>query len=509
MKNKLRFTFLVFLGLFCCSQALSQGCDGAGSCYVRAGSSCTSSCGANWTNAYQGFGTSAGYANPSSLTRGVTYWLAAGTYNGATFGTPTSGSNIVTIEAPTTSNHGGASDWSASYQGQAVFSGSVTFSTAYWVMNGQQRGSPNCVATASSCTIADWRTGYQIKISSGAGSGGGGVNLSANNVSLYYVEVAGRNAYNVDDFGINQNSTNLGSNFIFDHGYIHDTGNSTYQMNDGTISNVTIAYSYNFHHHAAEDSSHDEQLAVPMNNVYVHHNVFQDNQSTAVWSDASGGTPSDQGWYFYGNIIFADNAFWTGAYDSHGNGGGGKAALDNGVLHLNGTNAAKGPFYVYNNTFVNTQSAVANAGWLTWNNTPPGSTFVVQNNVTCNGGNTQGTDGSTQDYNSYYCGDKGASGSHDSTSSSNPFANPFPSAFGGNWDASLSSAGETSMGAGVTLPSPYDTSCDVDNGWCVNGPATLARGSSGKWDRGALQLSGTTSTQQPNPPTSLQVTQVQ
>ncbi len=304
--------------------------------------------------------------------------------------------------------------------------------------------------------------------------------------TLLYVEIAGRNASGVDDFGVQENNSN-GSYFTFDHGYVHDTGNSQFQMNYGVPDHPIISYTYIFHNHSANDGTHDEALAMPATNASVHHNIFQDIQSTSVWSDASGGTPATSNWDFYGNIVWADNGF--------------SGPLDVGVIHFNGTNIYSGTLHFYNNTIANNSS---NASMVTWNNTPS-ATVLVDNNISCNGSNVSTGTGGTADYNAYYCGDTGASGSHDLSSNSNPFQNAFPGTFGADWDARLSSSAESSMSAGATLASPYNTSCDVNNGWCVNGNATLIRGSGSKWDRGGLQYT-TGGSSALNPPSNLQAT---
>ena len=62
------------------------------------------------------------YRLPSSLTRGVTYYVAAGTYPNHVFQDADSGSTLITIQAPTSAVHGTNTGWSSAYQGQAVFS---------------------------------------------------------------------------------------------------------------------------------------------------------------------------------------------------------------------------------------------------------------------------------------------------------------------------------------------------------------------------------------------------
>src|SRR6185437_16576993 len=110
---------LFILGFIACvtpSFAASSGCDGAGNCYIRAGASGSGS-GADWTNAYTGFGTGAGQVDPSAMSRGVTYWIAAGSYGKVAFRTPDSGTSVITLEGVTSGNHGPAADWSSSFAG--------------------------------------------------------------------------------------------------------------------------------------------------------------------------------------------------------------------------------------------------------------------------------------------------------------------------------------------------------------------------------------------------------
>jgi hypothetical protein len=465
----LSLVFITFTRQYCVA---ASGCDGAGNCYIRSGASGANN-GSSWTNAYTSFSS-------VQWAPGQTYWIAAGSYGSVTLSATGSSASLITLRAALPANHGSASDWNDSYAGTAAFS-HVALSGSYWVIDGQQRGSAGCISTPSSCTPADWRTGYHIVMNS---NGSEAVALSGAHNALQYVELVGKNTTNVDDFGVQEYSSNA-HYFTFDHGYVHDTGNSQFQINYGVPDHPTISYTYIYHNHSANDGTHDEALAMPATNASVHHNIFQDIQSTSVWSDASGGTPATSNWDFYGNLVFADNSF------SAGTGG--------GVIHLNGTNIFSGTMHVYNNTVANMKS---DAEFVTWNNTPS-ATVLVENNVSCNGaGVGTGTSG-TQDYNAYYCGDSGASGSHDTSSSSNPFQNAFPSALGSSWDARLSSSAESSMSAGLTLASPYNTSCDLSNGWCVNGNATLVRGSSGKWDRGAIQYTSGGSATLVNPPTNL------
>src|SRR5260370_42461094 len=85
------------------------------------------------------------------MTRGVTYWVATGTYSGPTFNTPNSGTTVITIKGVTLSSHGPATDWTNDFAGQAAFTGGADIATGYWTINGQTRGT-------------HWQSGYTPKL---------------------------------------------------------------------------------------------------------------------------------------------------------------------------------------------------------------------------------------------------------------------------------------------------------------------------------------------------------
>jgi hypothetical protein len=94
----------------------------SGTLYVRAGATGAGT-GADWTNAYSTL--------PASLTRGATYYVAAGTYGGYTFNGAASGTTPITVRKATIADHGSSTGWLDSYgQGAATLS-SLDFSTKY------------------------------------------------------------------------------------------------------------------------------------------------------------------------------------------------------------------------------------------------------------------------------------------------------------------------------------------------------------------------------------------
>lgn len=316
MKKGVLFLILMLAVIFMPGHLqAATGCDGAGNCYIYAAASGTGS-GASWANAYTGFNTGAHPISAGSLSRGVTYWIAAGSYGAQTFSSPDSGTTVITIEAATNSSHGPASDWSNSYQGQALFIGGISISTDYWVFNGQTRGS-------------DWQSGYNLKFwyqtGQCPGNNCGPVMLNGNHVTLEYVEGEGtgqgfptntstadkcssNNCGNYGDVGIYTGSSAV-TNLYVGYGYWHHTGNTQFQMNGAVSNYLTWEYNWVSYNHTGQNGMHDEAFSLVANNVAIRYNVFQDICSTGIITDASAGTPTMSNWYIYGNIFFWDDAY--------------------------------------------------------------------------------------------------------------------------------------------------------------------------------------------------------
>src|SRR6202167_951636 len=296
----------------------AQGCDGAGNCYVRAAAGGAGT-GADWTNAYTGFGTGTGQVNPNSLTRGVTYYVAGGSYNTSsrtTFTIADSGTTTVTIQAPTIANHGTATGWSNAYQAQALF-GPIDSESDYLIWNGVYRGS------GTGNPSIDWRTGYGFKV---LNSAGGGVPIKSscgffigvypatdgNNDVVEYTEIQGSGNFlgNHDDGGICDND---GQNPTLEYSYVHDTGGGNLGFDE--IGTVNIFYNW-FQNDQSTPSVHGEGFALrgPMT-LNVGFNYLENEEGTAYL-----GTPcpvegcnSGRGvWSFYGNVLLSNQSEFNG-----------------------------------------------------------------------------------------------------------------------------------------------------------------------------------------------------
>jgi hypothetical protein len=450
-----RIAFLSFL-IFTPFVAYAANCDGGGNCYVRAGSSGNGN-GSSWTNACTSF-TGACSLSASSARSG-TFWVAAGTYGGINISASTSGATLITIKGATPSSHGSATDWSNGFSGQALLPES-TISTSYVTINGQTRGT-------------DWRSGYTIKFWNQTNGSGAAIHQCGDNLTYDYLEVQGTtNQVGAPPLGDDNGflSACQSNNMYVGHSYVHETGNTQFQINYGNSTGGMFEYNYIYKNHTGWNADHDEAFSVTYTNLIIRHNVFQDIMSSGFICDAAGGIPSVGNWEIYGNLFF-----WDAAYAANPG-----VFIGDGIVGLFGQNWS-GHLYFYNNTISGiTQTNTCNSSALYF--APPGS--VVVNNVWMNTTNCNPTDspgGSlTMDYNSYYQNSSNSNdnSAHKKTYSTNPFVNS--AAF--NFQLTAASA------AGTSLAAPYN----VD----MNGNV---RGADGVWDRGAHEFSSGASSLPPAP----------
>lgn len=527
------WAYLLFiLGVIVCvtpSFAASSGCDGTGNCYIRAGAAGSGS-GANWTNAYTGFGTGAGQVDPSAMSRGVTYWIANGAYGAQSFSTAASGSSIITINGVTTSSHGPASDWSNSYAGQATFIGDNAITTGYWTFNGQSRGS-------------DWQSSYTIKFWNQKDGSGAALNISGvSNVTLQYVEIEGTgngfpNNSTADkcnpnggtgscpsdnggtwvDNGIYEGSPD--SNLYVGYSYIHHTGNTQFQMNasgsGGSVNNnTTWEYDWVSYNHTGMNAGHDEAYSLYGSNVTIRYNVFQDIAGTGIITTAGAGQPALSNWYIYGNLFF-----WDPTYAQY-NGDYYLAIDDLGIVAFLGEQMS-GSVVFTNNTIAgmyNPEMDAQGAGAATYafgtNNSGPsnggsacGSTcpvVTVEDNLWVGDGYANGSNycntvtsaKCTYDYNAAW-EDSVPNGSNWQTD-----GNPHDYNVSSTTNPFVNLSASTIAGYGLTTPDPFASHAGTsltNSGTYWNGSSnapntfnmdmlSVTRSANGTWDRGALQL---------------------
>ncbi len=516
----------LLLLLVCPILAWASNCDGSGNCYVYAGASGSGN-GSSWTNACPGF---TGTCAPSNMTRGVTYWVAAGNYGGVTFSTPASGTSVITIEAATTSSHGPASDWNNSFAGQAAFSES-SITTSYWTINGQSWSGSSCTGL-SACSVDAAYNIYFHNASDGGGSAGALIVGPGTNYTIEYVDMQGtgtpsnwatQNGNSDDGFVTNTNSgTATVNNVYVGYSYIHDVGadlvgsNAQASSTNNNGSGHTYEHDFfarNWHGNTGSSATHTQAMSECVSNFHVIYNVFFDTVEDGVIDVNVPAECTMSNWYVYGNTIEWDNNVPAI-----------RQALADGFIGFFGETVS-GVVQVYNNTFANITCSGCNVNLNTMFicGTSCGSsgtaTITIYNNLFWESGSSggSGTAGDwvcdstctseipTADYNQGYCPSTGCpngggysgSGAHDLQSNTgNPFVN-----FDGTSNFNVSLAADTPAGLSVPNWSTTPTGC---SGNCENiDPLGLTRGSDGTIDRGAFQIAGGT---KPAAPTNLTAT---
>jgi hypothetical protein len=342
----------------------ASGCDGSGNCYVRAEATGAGT-GADWTNAYTGFGTGTGQVNPTSMTRGVNYYVAGGNYNRTSvtnFNTPASGTTLITVLAPTIASHGTNTGWSNAYQTQAVF-GPFLVSSSYWTFNGVYRGS------GTGNPAIDWRTGYGFKMMNSNGSGAPavpgntpGIHVGdtaadeADHVTIEYFEMEG--ASDTTCTYPDSNGFNYAQSPVFMYNYVHDTGGAALGM-DARDTDI-IEYNWIQNTQSCQTGSgHSEGFAIRfMNNLTFAYNYLENIEGTGyIGTPCPGATCwsfAQDTWTFYGNVFFANTSEWKGNCASGCTRTGGQDGLSSAIIQFFGSASDPQIFsawYWYNNTF--------------------------------------------------------------------------------------------------------------------------------------------------------------
>jgi hypothetical protein len=429
--------------------------------YVRAGAGANGN-GTDWNNAFP--------ALPTSLTRGSTYYIAAGTYGGYTFDDAASGTSLITIKKATASDHGTAIGWQAGYTSQAIFTNTLAFITSNYVFDGQIRN-------------ADWRTGYGFKVDvSGAGGNYGiqiGIpfNTNVSNITIRYTEVQGTGSQGpLQDRGIiaAMGTSQGSSNITISYGYVHDQGNCNFHM--FRTQNLTIEYTWIARNHS-DPVNHAEGIAAPegVSNFIFRYNVMEDIEGTAYIATPTGDHPACAGttqsnWYIYGNVFVKP----TNPK---------RSATGNGVIYVFDANHT-GDFFVYNNTivgvdngFVGFEAAATSRGCA--------QSASIRNNLWYNVGSTVSPTTSvanlTWTHNAYFNTATSDTNANRQVAGTNPLVN-VPA-----YDFRLAVA----TSSGVSLAAPYNTdSCGS------------TRGGDGVWDRGAFEFPSASTCVSSPPPNS-------
>lgn len=425
--------------------------------------------GSDWNNACADF---RGACAISSLTRGDTYYVSAGTYSGETWNRPASGTAAISIIRATATNAGTAPGWSSSFDGTVRW-GEHDFTSPYWIFDGVTPGS-SWAPPGTGASSADY--GFFINHASNCNSTDATISINnthditVKNTAIIMCNASFDQAKWCVLASVDSSPAN---NVLLSHMYCQFAVDFWQSNGSAGESNDTFEYIYSVNN-GGTASNHGEVYQLVCNNCTIRYNWFQDCSSTSCISGNAGTAPGAP------NLIPMYNTQIYGNIFNNVDAG-------NGVIHAAGSTGMSGTRF-YNNTIVK-QTTGPFFDECSGHNCPSGSgNNIVENNLiwsgNCNLGQF-GLSGDVHDYNTFLsCIGSAPSEGHGQTGSFNPFVN----SSGLNFHlASISS-----LSPGLTLPSPYNF--DLEG---------ASRGASGTWARGAYEFGGQSSSTPPAPPTFL------
>ncbi|MDO8646874.1 MAG: choice-of-anchor Q domain-containing protein, partial [Candidatus Diapherotrites archaeon] len=268
--------------------------------YIRAGSSCTSSCGNDWTTAFPSLAAAKAAGTGGRFTRGATYYVAVGNYTAVALDTAQSGISVITIKGATIADHNIATGWSNAFSvcsaeggTQAQFPSGWDISTNYWTIDGScGAGSANNGTT----------TGYGFRSRSDA-TGSGAVGFTFDNdvsgITISHYEIDGVNATNLPITLAGPHGMlcvgGCAFNGLLDHLYIHDIKGAGFLMG-GT---ATLQYSY-LARNRSTAPMHAEGWASRTSSVILRWNIFEDIRGTGQFVQLYGTGTNHE---VYGNVF--------------------------------------------------------------------------------------------------------------------------------------------------------------------------------------------------------------
>ena len=442
---------------------LARGADH----YVRAGASGN---GADWANALPQL--------PPALTRGDTYWVAAGQYPAYTFtaaeggGTSStapmttpdnggsnntapkttadnggssstapktsadSGGTTITVKKATAEAHGNGAGWNEAYANGPAVWGPITCSASGIVFDG---------------VTGKGKEGHGFEIFDPSGEKSLWEFQNApQNVTISHVNMHFQDRKSAKGDAIYGNTPC--KNITVSHCYIHDIGRCPVLMREW--ENLVLEHSWIARNHSTP-ADHAEGISTHGGGGHIiRYNTWEDIEGTAIIVNLA--KPS-RDWQIYGNVFFQ-------------NPGSDCTGVGHGIVGDNFSDSGINGLKYYNNSAYNITGVCS--GLRFWGS--GASNIVASNNVWANC-KELGFNGVAHDNNSYYsCAMTYQFQSGAGKSESQVAGDPYVNAASG--DLHLKSA----TTPGVKLEAP----------WNVDGDDT-ARGSDGVWDRGAFEFGGT------------------
>jgi len=424
------------------AQATTQAAASGNNLYVRPGATGANN-GTDWTNAFT--------ALPTTLVRGATYYLADGTYAGRTFNTANSGTSVITLKKATIADHGTDTGWSTAFgDGQAVF-GECTFTTDFYVVDGQRRNAAWQQGAVSEYGIRFQGTGGKTVRLDFGGAGQGGDNLTFRYCDLVG---AGRDTGFGDDvvYSLANNS-----NVIFQYCSLRDSDRTIF-ITAGGMTGWLVDHCY-IARNTSTPAVHAEMMSSwgSATNITFSHNIIEDIEGTAIWAFINDGNATN--WKIYGNVIFHTAAFHAA---------GGREGITGSIFCANdaSNNNFLSSLLYYNNTHWNIKglwSGVIIQGTTSGNE--------VRNNIWHSCVRTANSFTGTTSHNLYYNTVQDGDSTPTKVVLTAGQSDIFQSTTGNDFRLKVATA------AGQTLAPPYD----VDQ----NGNT---RGADGTWDRGAFEF---------------------
>ena len=433
-KNKLYFimlgiifNFLLALGAHAANHFVRQGATSGGN-------------GNDWNNAYTSL--------PTALTRGDTYYIAAGNYPGRSFNTPVNGTALITIKKAIESDHGTDTGWSAAYgTGQSTFTSQLGFDSSYWLVDGQTGGGPGSWGSNFGFKIREvGQTNAVIRI------GNSSSEPHYTGVTVRHVEMQGISGSGAAGGSASNDGVAIygSSDFTLSYAWMYGLGRCPvfgYSQGINIFEYVYVSEYSLF----GSNGVHSEVASLGQNSLgdfTWRYNLVTTVKSTGglMWNSAN---HPDAHLYIYGNVFYKPTG---GDWDTGNNG-----------LIGGWTNYATNNIWVYNNSFINVPynpiSSISGVGTgnLVYNN-------IFYNSYPPN----YGTVFPTHDYNDYINSGTIQGEAHGTSATS---GNPFVNIVGLDFRLNANTA------AGISLLAPYSTD-----------PLGNTRGINGVFNRGAFQF---------------------
>jgi hypothetical protein len=288
-----------------CLIVLSLPLSAQVTCYAVTPSTSGSGTGASWTNAHGGLPTE---------TRGVRYYLADGAYSTTSFSVAASGTTTIEIRKAQAYDYGRSSDgcsndisagWNASTMGasQATFGASnySTFSTAYWVINGNGTSTlPGCGGGGALTASYNWMTEPPTPSDCGISF------LHTNNDAIY-IESGGNDVFEYVEIIGNQVNANQevfgGSNDTFSHMYMRNSG-CVFVQDLGSGDTIDHSYFWGTEVNGGAACHGQAEFEIGgTNNGIRSNNIYRDITGTAIWTFAAS-VGTNNNWTFYNNIVW-------------------------------------------------------------------------------------------------------------------------------------------------------------------------------------------------------------